>query len=87
MPLFRATLDAIRKGLGRTREALGGGLSRLLRGRTLSEEVIDGIEAQLLTADVGVATTSAIIGELRRAYRAGEVSAGEDALSFLKQQL
>jgi fused signal recognition particle receptor len=42
---------------------------------------------QLLKADVGVTTTSAIIGELRTAFHSGQVKRGEDALTFLKDQL
>ena len=87
MGLFVSTISAIRKGLTRTRQALGGGLGSLLRGRTLSDELIDQIEAQLITADVGVAGTEAIIDRLRTAYRAGNVARGEDALEFLKLQL
>lgn len=87
MGLFRTTVGAIRKGLSRTRDALGGSLRSLLHGRTLNEELIDEIESRLLTADVGVRTTTELIDSLRRAYRAGEVSKGEDVLEFLKREL
>jgi len=45
--LFTTTAGAIRKGLARTREALGGSLRSLLLGRPVSPEVIDEIEARL----------------------------------------
>lgn len=87
MGLFRSTISAIRKGLSKTREALGGGLRGLLLGRSLSEELIDEIEARLITADVGVRATTEIIDDLRRKFRAGEVKRGEDAIEFLKSSL
>ena len=44
MGLFRSALDAIKKGLHKTAEAIGGQLRSLLLGRTLSEELIDEID-------------------------------------------
>jgi len=87
MGFFRSTISALRKGLSRTRDALGGGLRSLLFGRALSDELINEIEARLIKADVGVKATSAIIGELRDAHRAGSITRGEDVLAFLKTQL
>src|SRR5690606_20333820 len=87
MGLFRSTVSAIRKGLTRTRLALGSGLRGLLIGRTLSEELIDEIETRLITADVGVRTASEIIEDLRKKFRSGEVKKGEDAIEFLKASL
>jgi len=87
MGLFTATISAIRDGLAKTRKSLVGGLRGLLVGRPLSNELIDTIETHLLTADVGVTTTEAIIGALREAFSAGEVPRGEDAIEFLKARL
>ncbi|MHC5022656.1 MAG: signal recognition particle-docking protein FtsY [Planctomycetota bacterium] len=87
MGLFTSTVSAIRKGLGRTRAALSGGLRGLLGGRDLSDELIDEVEARLITADVGVTATTAVVEELRAAFRAGDVRRGDDAIEFLKEQL
>lgn len=87
MGLFRAAISKIRQGLSRTREAFSGGLRGLLFGRSLSEELIDEIETYLITADVGVKTTTEIIANLRREFRSGRVSRGEDAVTYLKEQL
>lgn len=87
MGLFRAAIKKIRQGLSRTREVFSGGLRGLLFGRSLSEELIDEIETYLITADVGVKTTTEIIANLRREFRSGRVSRGEDAITYLKEQL
>ncbi len=87
MGLFGSTVGAIRKGLKRTRTALTGSLRSLLTGRQLDEKLIDEIETYLLTADVGVQTTTTVIDELRRAYKSGELTRGEAVIDFLKQQL
>ncbi len=87
MGLFTLTVQAIRRGLARTRAALGGGLQKLLRGKALSEELIDEIETRLLAADVGVRTTGEIIEQLRAAHRSGELGKGDEALEFLKSRL
>lgn len=87
MGLFRSTISAIRKGLSKTRDLFGGGLRGLLTGRSLSEELIDEIETRLITADVGVKTTTEIITDLRQTFRSGKVARGEDAIEFLKAAL
>jgi fused signal recognition particle receptor len=87
MGLFKSAISAIKKGLAKTAEVLGSGLRSLLRGRTLSEELIDEIEARLIGADVGVKATGEAIAELRREFRSGRVSKGEDALELLKRHL
>jgi fused signal recognition particle receptor len=87
MGVFTTTAGAIRHGLARTREALGGSLRSLLLGRSVSSDVIDEIEARLVRADVGPRVAGAIIDELREAHRAGEVARGADALEFLKTRL
>jgi len=59
----------------------------LLRGQWLTDQLIDDVERRLITADVGTKTTTAVIDELRQAYRAGHMKRGEDALDFLKSKL
>jgi len=87
MGLFRSTLDAIKKGLHKTAEAIGGQLRSLLLGRTLSEELIDEIESRLIAADVGVKAARELVEGLRKEFRSGTLSRGEDALEYLKKSL
>ena len=87
MGLFRSALDAIKKGLQKTAEAIGGQLRSLLLGRTLSEELIDQIESRLIAADVGVKAARELVDGLRMEFRSGTLSRGEDALEYLKKSL
>ncbi len=86
MGLFSSTVSAVRRGLARTRQTLGGPLRSLLAS-PLSAEAIDEIETRLVRADVGPKATAVIIDDLRAAHRAGRVARGEDAIEFLKGEL
>ena len=87
MGLFRAAFDAIKKGLQKTAQAVGGQLRSLLLGRSLSEELIDEIESRLIAADVGVKAARELVAGLREEFRSGKVAKGEDALEYLKKSL
>jgi fused signal recognition particle receptor len=64
--------ERLKDGLARSRDKLGGALESALRRRTLDAETLDAIETALLTSDVGVAATAALIEDLRvRWKRAG----------------
>ena len=62
-------------------------LRSLLLGRTLSEELIDEIESRLIAADVGVKAARELVEGLRKEFRSGTLSRGEDALEYLKKSL
>ena len=87
MSLFRSAFAAIKKGLQKTAEAIGGQLRSLLLGRTLSNELIDEIESRLIAADVGVKAARELTAGLREEFRSGRVARGEDALEYLKASL
>lgn len=80
-------LDRLKEGLRKTRDALGGALVRIVKGRKLDEELLEEIEEALLRADVGVATSARLVDELREAGKRGEVREGEQVLPFLKKRL
>ncbi len=74
----------LKQGLARTRQQLGTRLSGLFgAGRKLDEAFYEELESVLLTSDLGVAATQALLDGLRgRARREGFTDAGE-----LKQAL
>jgi fused signal recognition particle receptor len=85
--VLKAALDAIRRGLARTRDAIGGGLRSLLLGRTLDPALLDQVERTLVAADVGVKAAREISDGLREEFRSGRVSRGEDAMEWLKRSI
>ncbi len=87
MGFLRGTLALVRSGLGRTRRLLGGDLVDQLRGRVLDSTLLGEIEDHLLRSDVGVTAAKAIMHDLRSGVAAGAMAKGEDAISFLKEQL
>jgi fused signal recognition particle receptor len=72
--------------LGRTRGRFSGFL-RGLRGGRVDDETWETIEAALLGADVGVATTEALMTELRAQVASGAVRDGDGVLAVLREQL
>jgi len=80
-------LDRLKQGLRKTRDAFGGALARVVRGRKLDEDLLEEIEETLLRSDVGVATSARLIDQLREAGKRGEVREGEQVLPFLKKHL
>lgn len=87
MAFLKGALSRLRKGLSRTREALGAGLRSLLAGRTLDEGLIRQIEARLIQSDVGVQATKRLIDGIRTDYKAGRLQRGEDVIEHLKREL
>jgi fused signal recognition particle receptor len=85
--VFRAALDAIKRGLRKTADAFGAGFRSALHGRSLSEELIDEVERRLVSADVGVRAARETAAALRADFRAGRVPRGEDAIEWLKSSL
>ncbi len=80
-------LGKMRDAVGRTRDQLGAGLDNVLAlGRTVDEEMLDELEAVLLTADLGAATTSDVMRDLRtRALR--EKATTTELKAMLKEDL
>ena len=74
-----------RERLGRTRGVFAG--LRSLRGKGVDPATWDELEESLLRADVGVATTDALLGDLRRRVRQKEVTGGDQLVEALEGDL
>ncbi|WP_207710008.1 signal recognition particle-docking protein FtsY [Thermaerobacter sp. PB12/4term] len=60
----------LKAGLARTREQLAGRIRAVVQGAALDEALFEELEAVLITADVGVATTQRLLERLRERVRA-----------------
>jgi fused signal recognition particle receptor len=87
MALFKNALAKIARGLGRTRDQFVKSLRSVLAGRQLDAEMLDDIEALLIQADFGVASTMRICEDLQTAWREKRIEKGEDVIEFLKSEI
>ena len=85
MGLFRTTISAIRGGLTKTRSALAAPLATM-RGRIIDDQTIDELEHLLLSSDVGVTTTDAIVNDLRNEVATGALK-DKDIIELLRDRL
>jgi fused signal recognition particle receptor len=77
----------LRERMGKTRGLFSGAL-RALRGRgSVDDQTWDDLEEALLRADVGVATTSVLLEDLRQRARAGELRDPDAVAAALRQAL
>jgi len=83
--LFRSTINALRSGLSKTRSAIAVPLATM-RGRTIDAETILELEHLLLSSDVGVTTTDAIIEDIRHTVSEGNLK-NNDIIEILREGL
>ncbi|MEV0615528.1 signal recognition particle-docking protein FtsY [Nonomuraea sp. NPDC050404] len=77
----------LRSRLARSQSAFGRGLLELLSRDRLDDEVWDEIEESLITADVGVAPTQAMVEELRTKVKVLGSRTQEEVRGLLREQL
>jgi len=80
--------DRLRQAVSRTRETFSSKISDLAAlTRTVDESALEELEAALLTSDLGVATTTAILDALRDRARHQAIEGGAELRDLLKTQL
>src|SRR4029453_19129602 len=77
--------ERLKDGLARSRDKLGGALESALGRPTLDDETLEEIETALLTSDVGVAATAALIEDLRARWK--RAGGREEPKAMLKAAL
>ncbi|NOZ38302.1 MAG: signal recognition particle-docking protein FtsY [Gammaproteobacteria bacterium] len=78
----------LRQGLSRTRSNLTEGIASLALGRkAIDDELLEDIETQLLTADLGVDATRRIIDNLTRRISRKELKDAEALMAALKEDM
>ncbi|WP_191601458.1 signal recognition particle-docking protein FtsY [Marinomonas algicola] len=78
----------IKAGLSRTRNGFGNGLASLVVGRKqIDDELLEDIETQLLTADVGVDATQTLLASITDKLGRKELKDSDALLSSLKLEL
>ncbi len=88
MGILRRALEKLRSGLAKTRQKFANSFRALLTvGRNVDEDLLDDLEAALIGADVGIATTTRIVDDLREAYKGKKIEKSEQILDFLKEEM
>ena len=81
-------VDRMRQAVSRTRETLSTRLEGVLAmTRTVDETDLDELETVLLTSDLGLPTTTAILDQLRERARRKDIAGGEELRQLLKEQI
>ena len=76
----------LRKGLSKTRDILNTDIEDIFRGRRkIDDEVLEDIEELLITADIGVETTMALMERVHE--RSGSIRSAQDLKDVLKIEL
>jgi fused signal recognition particle receptor len=84
----RGMFRRLRERLGRTREALSGGMDRLFRGRKVVDaELLEELEELLITADLGVETSLFLIQALQDKLRRRELADVERLKAALQAEM
>ncbi|MGE6234433.1 signal recognition particle-docking protein FtsY [Aeromonas media] len=77
----------LKRSLVRTKENIGSGFFGLFRGKKIDDELFEELETQLLTADLGVDTTSRIIESLVQHADRKQLKDAEALYGLLKQDM
>lgn len=87
-PEKKGLLQRLKQSLTRTRNQLTLGLADLIIGKkVIDDALLEEIESQLLTADVGIEATQRIISDLTARVTRKELNDGDALMKALKEEL
>ncbi|MDA0797661.1 MAG: signal recognition particle-docking protein FtsY [Chloroflexi bacterium] len=85
--LFRRK-DKTSEALARTRKGWGGGLGSLFQGATLSDDALwEQVEDALISSDVGVDTSLALVNRVRQRVREEGAPSASDVVEMFKEEM
>jgi fused signal recognition particle receptor len=80
--------NRMKQAVSRTRESLSSKIETIVaHTRTVDEKTLENLETALLTSDIGVQTTTAILAALRDHAQRQAIEGGNELCSLLKAQL
>ena len=78
----------LKNGLSRTRSKLSDGLAEIVLGeKTIDLNLLEDIETQLLSADVGIDATDQIVNNLKQQFGRKQLTEPEQFMTALRQEL
>ena len=79
-------MSRLRRGLTKTRDFLNTDIEDLFSGkRQLDDELLEELEELLITADIGVQTTMALVDKISR--KASKIASADDLKAILKEEI
>lgn len=80
--------DKLKAGLDKTRKNFTEKIEQLVIGyATIDDEFLDDLEAVLLSADVGVQTTTRLMADIKKGIKSKEINSPEDLKPFLQSKI
>lgn len=80
--------DKLKAGLEKTRKSFTDKIEQLIIGyATIDDEFLDDLEAVLLSADVGVHTTTKLMNDIRSGIKSKEIESPEQLRPFLQAKI
>ena len=80
--------DKLKKGLGKTRSGLVGGLKSVLTlGRAVDDELLEELEETLIRGDLGPRTAHDLVEAARKGARKGRVKTAEDLKALIQEEV
>jgi len=87
-PVKPGFFSRLKAGLAKTRAGFSNGIANLILGKkTLDKEVLELIETQLLTADVGIEATQQLVNDLTQKLARNELNDTQTALKSLQDNM
>ena len=87
VPQEPTLLEKLKLGVQKTRAGLVSALEDAISGRKIDTDLLDELEYTLLTADIGVATTTEILDRIRDRVERHQLNDAGELRGLIKQQL
>ncbi len=87
VPQEPSLLDKLKLGVQKTRAGLVSALEDAISGRNIDAELLDELEYTLLSADIGVATTTEILDRIRDRVERHQLNDAGELRGLIKQHL
>lgn len=86
-PVQKSWTERLKQGLSRTRSQLGNQLASLFGGGKIDEDVYEELETILLTSDVGISATQALLNDIKQRVARQALSDTTQLKAALKESL
>jgi fused signal recognition particle receptor len=88
MMKFSETLKKLTSGLAKTRDTLFGKVTQLVSSKSvIDDEMLERLEEILISSDVGVATTMAILDNIKRRVKEERYQSSDQLTALLKDEI